>query len=132
MSALSLSLTYLIYFLFEFVYLRFSLTYYKINIVDVQSGKQPIIRFFPFAIVCYIILAFSLWFFVLKNSKTYHETFINATILAILVYGVYNLTNLTTFYKYKTIIAIVDILWGIIIFNIVGFVYLFMKKYKVA
>lgn len=125
---INLLLTYLIYFVFEFTYLYFSLNYYKVNITDVQGGKLPIFRFFPFAIICYIILAFSLWYFVLKRSKTYHATFLNATILAILVYGVYNLTNLTTFYKYKTVIAIVDIVWGIFIFNLVGFSYLFMKS----
>lgn len=117
-----------VYCVLEALYLYLFRTNYKLNFANVQSGKEVFYRFFPFGVLCYVILLFSLWFFVLKPSKTHHDAFIRATILALVVYGTYNLTNLATFHKFNLALAVQDIVWGVTIFNVIAFLYIWLGK----
>lgn len=112
------------YILLEFCYLYYTNKQYKGNFLSIQNHREVVYRFFPYAIICYIILICTYWYFVLQNihKKSYHDIFIASTILAIAIYGVYNLTNLTTFIKNNVSLAIQDIFWGVFIFNYIGII----------
>jgi len=123
---MTIIIVFVVYAALEAAYLYLFRTNYKQNFATVQSGKDVLYRFFPFGILCYTILAFALWYFVLQPATSYHDGFMRATILALVVYGVYNLTNLATFYKFGIALAIQDIVWGILVFNIAAFLHFWL------
>jgi uncharacterized membrane protein len=115
-----------IYIALEATYLYLFRTNYRLNFSNVQCGKDVLYQFFPFGILCYVVLLFALWYFVLHPSRSFHEVFMRSTVLALVVYGTYNLTNLATFYKFNMALAIQDMVWGIAVFNVIGALYFYM------
>lgn len=75
-----------------------------------------------FAPLAYAILVWALWRFVVTGpgSDTRLGVAKNATLLALGIYGVYNLTNLATLKRYRVVAALVDTAWGVAVFNAVG------------
>lgn len=67
---------------------------------------------FSSAIVCYILLIFGLYYFILKDKKTVFDAFL----LGIVIYGVYDTTTHAIFKKWSTSLAALDTLWGGVLF----------------
>ena len=67
---------------------------------------------FSSAIVCYILLIFALYYFILKDKKTVFDAFL----LGIVIYGVYDATNMATIAKWTWKTVIMDTLWGGVLF----------------
>tara|TARA_Y200000002_G_scaffold16458_4_gene12880 strand:+ start:8882 stop:9253 length:372 start_codon:yes stop_codon:yes gene_type:complete len=59
-------------------------------------------------IVCYIFLILGLYYFILRNKKTPVDAFL----LGILIYGVYESTNYAIFKKWPDYVTILDTVWG--------------------
>jgi uncharacterized membrane protein len=77
------------------------------------------------AILSYTTLIFAYnWFIlpdVIKNNKNgdlsqHKNIIINAFILGIVLYGVYDFTNMAIFNKWNLPLALIDVLWGGILF----------------
>ena len=60
------------------------------------------------AIVCYALLIFGLYFFILRT----HRSPLEALLFGIIIYGVYDSTNYATLKKWKWEVAVMDTLWG--------------------
>lgn len=93
-------------------YLFLSRNYFQRQIIDVQGS--PIKLRLISAILCYIALVFGLWYFVLREKKSWKHAFI----LGIVIYSVYETTNYATLNKWKFQTVIMDTLWGGILFAI--------------
>ena len=63
-------------------------------------------------IICYIFLVFGLYFFIIKNQRSTVDAFL----LGIFVYGVFDLTNKAIFSKWSWQTVTIDTLWGGILF----------------
>lgn len=66
-------------------------------------------------IFAYFLLALGIYFFIVKteiNNPNYYDIFIKGLILGLVVYGVYNGTNMATIAKWGLHEFIVDTLWG--------------------
>jgi len=96
-------------------------------IKKIQNGENMKTRMI-YGLLCFILLAFGLNYFVVdkidenhivRDSAKYGLTF------GLVVYGVYDLTNLATFHKYTFNTAFIDILWG----GLLGFVVSLTAKY---
>ena len=70
------------------------------------------------AILCYVILIFSLNYFILNNNKTIYQKIIDAFILGFVIYSVYDLTNYSTISNWSLNIVIIDSVWGGFLFAI--------------
>ena len=70
------------------------------------------------AIGCYILLVLVLYKFIILERKSPSDGFI----LGLCVYGVFDFTNIAIFKNYSWIPAIVDTLWGGILFYLVTFI----------
>jgi uncharacterized membrane protein len=70
------------------------------------------------AIGCYILLVLVLYKFIIMERKHPRDAFI----LGLCVYGVFDFTNIAIFKNYKWFPAIVDTLWGGILFYLVTFI----------
>ena len=60
------------------------------------------------AILCYILLVFALDYFIISQKRP----IIDAFILGVCVYGVYETVNLATLRKWRTDAALIDTIWG--------------------
>lgn len=72
------------------------------------------------AILSWALLAWGLYYFVLSKPGW---TLKDAALLGLLVYGVYDLTNLATLTSWTWNFALADIAWGVIVMAIVALLF---------
>ncbi len=70
------------------------------------------------AILCYILLVFGINYFILSPNKSV----IDAFILGVVIYGVYETTNLTLFKQWSPYIVILDTIWGGVLFALTTYI----------
>lgn len=95
------------------IYLFSSQEYFKKQVFDVQHSAIQL-RIVP-TILCYIALIFGLWYFILREKKSWKEAFL----LGIVIYAVYETTNYATLKQWKQKTVVMDTLWGGILFAVV-------------
>ena len=100
----------------DFIYLNTLSSHYKKQIFDVQ--KSDIDFKLMSAIVCYVVLIFTLNYFILKTDKTRKEKIKDAFILGFVIYTVYETTNYTIFKNWNIQSVIIDSVWGGILFGL--------------
>lgn len=88
------------------------------NMINMIQKDKFVLRIFG-AILCYIILTFGLYYFIIKNNKTPFEAFL----LGFVIYGVYDTTNYATFIGWKWNLALLDTIWGGILFALTTYLY---------
>ena len=71
------------------------------------------------AVICYIALTFLLYYFILSKKKKILDAFL----LGLCVYGVYETTNYATLTNWPIYMLIVDTLWGGLLFAITAKIY---------
>lgn len=76
------------------------------QILKIQSS-EPKMRILP-AIFCYIFLIFSLYYFIIKTNRPPLDAFI----LGVVIYGVFETTNYSIFKHWNPMMVIIDTLWG--------------------
>lgn len=64
------------------------------------------------AVVCYTLLSIALYYFILRRNRPMEEAFL----LGVVIYGVYDSTNYATLKKWRPEFALIDTLWGGILF----------------
>jgi uncharacterized membrane protein len=80
---------------------------------QIQSiQKSPLTMNIAAAILCYFSLVIGLFYFIIKDKKTIWEAFL----LGFYVYIVYETTNLAILKNWTWNIAIIDTLWGGILY----------------
>lgn len=70
------------------------------------------------AILCYILLIGGLNYFIIARKKSLQEAFI----LGLVIYGVYETTNLAIFKKWNIQAVALDSLWGAILFTLTSWI----------
>lgn len=73
------------------------------------------------AIITYIIIFLGLYYFILSKKN---PSILDAFLLGIFSYGIYEFTNLTTIKDWDPVFSTVDTLWGGILFASTTFLYL--------
>lgn len=88
------------------------------------------------AIFCYLIMIIGLVFIIITQLSRYGSlrslSQVNKLkyalrfggVVGFVVYGVFNTTNLAVFKRYSVPLAIIDIIWGTLLFTIATYVYL--------
>ncbi len=95
--------------LVDLPWLFFTQPYVSTMVRGIQGGKDAVLRIIP-ALIVYLALA---W--LITVPKTAKEAFL----LGLCTYAVYDFTNLATLVDYDFRFAIVDTLWGGILFTFV-------------
>ena len=70
-------------------------------------------------LLCYILLIICIYYFVICKKFTYIETFL----IGFIIYGVFDLTNMAIFKNWELNLAIIDMLWGGILFTSTYYLY---------
>jgi uncharacterized membrane protein len=86
------------------------------KILEIQGS--PLVMDFFAAALCYISLAFGLYYFVLREKRSLLDAFL----LGIVIYAVYETTTKASLKKWSYKIVVLDTLWGGILFTLTTFV----------
>jgi uncharacterized membrane protein len=96
--------------LLDFIYLSALSDFFNKIIFSIQGSKIKLNA--VGAILCYILLIGGLNYFIISRKKSLQEAFI----LGIVIYGVYETTNLALLKKWSPKAVALDTLWGGILF----------------
>ena len=114
--------TIFILILLDSIYFYVNKDFFSKQILDVQ-GTPVALNLFP-AFLCYITLAFGVNYFILREKKSLLDAFL----LGVVIYAVYETTNKATLKKWTYKIVLIDTLWGGILFTLTTFI--MRKIYK--
>lgn len=103
-----------------FVYLMTPI--FSSQIFDVQRSPLHINPFG--AILCYVFLIFALNYFILRK----HNSVLDAFLLGIVIYGVYETTSFALLRKWRLKTVVIDTLWGGILFALTTYFTYFLYK----
>lgn len=106
-----------IFTLIDSVYLYSMSGKFQSMIKNIQ-GSELKMQILP-TIFCYIFLVFLLYYFIIYKKQTVLDAFL----LGLAVYGVYETTNLAIFKNWNPIIGVVDTIWGGILFSLTFYIY---------
>jgi uncharacterized membrane protein len=94
-------------------------TFKKIN----KRGKVSPRRIYVSAIFIYLLIAFALYYFSVKQDNV-----TNAAVIGLIIYGVYNLTNYATIKKYELKTTLIDMAWGTFLCTTVAYLAILINK----
>ena len=116
------TIIYILLIIFDAIYFIFVKNLFNIQVRAVQGSsiKVDILAF----ILCYIFIAFALYYFVIREKKNTLYAFL----LGICIYAIYELTNKAILNNWKWTTVLLDTLWGGILFMIVFKVFTFIWK----
>ena len=92
----------------------------QIRSVQGSSIKVDILAF----VLCYIFIAFALYYFVIREKKNALYAFL----LGISIYAIYELTNKAILNNWKWSTVLMDTVWGGCLFAIVTKIYFLMAS----
>ena len=102
---------------------KFHATLFK----NVQKSPMKV-RIVP-AILVYVLMPFAVTYFAILQSKSLTDASIKGGLLGMSIFGVYDLTNFATLDGWTVEMAMMDILWGSVMFSITSAVgYYFITK----
>ena len=107
-----LFLSSIVFLLLDFIYLSIFKNFFDELIYSIQGSK---IKFkMVGAILCYILLIFGINYFIINQKKSVLDAFI----LGVVIYGVYETTNYALIDKWNLKAVTLDTLWGGVLFAV--------------
>jgi len=107
----------LILLFLDLIYIKF--TYKKFNnMINNIQGSDISINLYG-VILCYSCIIFLLYHFIIKDNRSYLDAFI----LGVCTYGIYEFTSLSLLKKWEPQIALVDTVWGGTLFTLTYYIY---------
>jgi uncharacterized membrane protein len=107
----------------DLFYLKTTSKYFEKQIFLIQ--KTPMTLDLISALFCYLFLSFGLYYFIIKSNKS----LIDAFLLGLVIYGVFDTTNKALFSKWKWITVLFDTLWGGVLFLLTTYIYTKVDQY---
>ena len=112
---IQLVIIFLCFLFLDLVFFWVNQTFLTRTLVSVQ-GFKPKVRYLS-AFFCYVALTFLMYYFIIKPKRG----LIDAFLLGLGVYAVYETTNYALFKNWPLQMVIMDVLWGGVLFFIVGY-----------
>ena len=94
------------------IYLNLVKSYFSDQIQKVQGS--PVSLNIVGLVLCYVFLVSGLYYFIIKPKRSAMDAFL----LGIVIYGVYETTNYATFKNWSAMTVVMDTLWGGALFAI--------------
>ena len=111
----------------DFFYLSSTSKFFN-NIVKNIQGKEIQFKMLG-AVICYVFLVLGLNYFVLLDRKLgKKEKIFKAFMLGLIIYGVFESTNLAIFTNWTLDALLLDTLWGSILFSITTYITIILVK----
>lgn len=96
----------------DYIYLNLIKNYFFQQIIKIQG--TPVQINILGILLCYLFIIIGLNYFIIKPKKSIADAFL----LGIIIYGVYETTNLALFTKWSFLTVLIDTLWGGCLFAI--------------
>lgn len=103
------------------IYLNLISNYFSNQVKNVQG--IPIKLNFLATLLCYIFLIFGINYFIIKPNRSIQDAFL----LGLVIYGVFETTNMALFSKWSWLTVIIDTLWGGILFALTTYIVSFIR-----
>ena len=102
----------IIFIVMDSIYLYLIKNYFanQVKIVQGSPMKLNIIA----TLFCYVILIFGINYFIIRPDRSVKDAFL----LGLLIYGVFETTNMALFTKWAWLTVLIDTLWGGILFAV--------------
>ena len=105
-------ITFVVFVTLDSIYLT-SMKGYFDNQVKLIQGSVIKMNLVP-AVLCYFSLVFGLYYFIIKERKPLLDAFL----LGLVIYTVYEFTNWALFNSWKPLTVVIDSLWGATLFTL--------------
>jgi uncharacterized membrane protein len=112
----------IVFVLLDYLYLGFMKSYFEKQVQLVQGSPLKINLLG--AIICYIFLITGLNYFIIKPNRSIKDAFL----FGLVIYAVYETTNLALFTKWSWLTVIMDSLWGGVLFALTTLIVTKIKK----
>lgn len=76
------------------------------------------------AVLCYLALTFGLWYFIVREKRSAFD----AGLFGLVIYSVYETTSMATLKKWEPMVAILDSVWGFVLFYLATSAVYFLEK----
>lgn len=96
----------------DFIYISSTKSMFENQIIEIQRVALNVKT--SGAIACYVFLIFGLYYFILRTRRSILDAFL----LGIVIYGVYETTSYALLKKWKPSIVLMDTLWGGVLFGL--------------
>lgn len=106
----------IVFVVIDSIYLSTISNYFNNQIKLVQGS--PIKMNFLATLLCYILLIFGINYFIIKPNRSIQDAFL----LGLVIYGVFETTNMALFAKWSWLTVIMDTLWGGILFALTTYI----------
>jgi len=100
----------IIFVFIDSAYLYLIKNYFAHQIKNVQG--LPMKLNLTATLICYLILIFGINYFIIQPNRSAKDAFL----LGLLIYGVFETTNMALFTKWAWLTVIMDTLWGGVLF----------------
>ena len=111
----------IVFVVIDSIYLTSISNYFNNQIKLVQGS--PIKMNFLATLLCYIFLIFGINYFIIKPNRSILDAFL----LGLIIYGVFETTSRALFSKWSWFTVIIDTLWGGILFALTTYIVGFMR-----
>jgi len=102
----------------DFIYLNLITSFFKKQVQDIQHS--PMKLNYIGAIVSYFFLILAIYYFILSRAS--NISIMDAFLLGLCIYGVYEGTNYALFKNWYPTTVIIDTLWGGILFALTTYI----------
>ena len=100
----------------DYVYLQLIKKYFQWQIETIQGSAMNVNIWG--AVLCYLFLVIGIYYFIILPKRTYMDAFL----LGLVIYGVFETTNYALFKNWAFTTVIIDTIWGGILFALTTYV----------
>jgi uncharacterized membrane protein len=112
----TLLISAIVFVTIDFFYLNLLKSYFANQIKKIQN--KPMTINVLGVLLCYIFLIFGINYFIIKPKRSVQDAFL----LGLIIYGVYETTNLATFDDWSLFMVVMDTLWGGVLFALTTYI----------
>ena len=108
----------IVFVFIDFIYLNLIKDYFN-NQIKLVQGSNIKMNYLA-TLLCYIFLIFGINYFIIRDKRSIQDAFL----LGLVIYGVFETTNMALFTNWSWLTVFMDTLWGGILFALTTFVVL--------
>ena len=114
-----------IIFVIDIIYLQIISKPSSLVVKSIQKTDLVVNK--TYAFITYLMMTFTIYYFVILKNVNYLDAFL----LGMVIYGIFNFTNLSIFNGWSLLMSAIDTLWGGVLFVLVSILYkkITPKKY---
>ena len=120
----TLLISAIVFVVLDYFYLNLTKNYFK-NQVQLVQGSPLKLNYLG-AILCYIFLIFGINYFIIKPKRSIQDAFL----LGLIIYAVFETTNLALFSKWSWFTVLIDSLWGGVLFALTTYIVNIIRSIK--